>query len=240
MRRFAGDVAVVFRQEWVERLADADGRRSLLLAVVAAVAFFGVAIPLAAGAWWARDPATILVWSWMPMFLVVDAAADTFAGERERNTLETMLVSSLSNLAILGGKLLAVFVQAWLLLLLGLATGILTVSVVVGPPPLVRTVDGLLFVVGITLVLPLFTVVAGIAISIRAPSLRQAQQIISLVLFAAFLVVAILTARLTASADILGVTLAPAGIVALLLALVDGILLVWLMVSFRRSRLLEG
>lgn len=239
MRRWrAGDVGVVLWQEWAERLSTVDGRRSLLVTVAAAVLFFGILIPATASTWWGQYPAVILVWAWMPMFLVADVAADTFAGARERNTLETLLVSRLSNGAILGGKLLAVFAFAWLLLLLCLATGMLAVTLVTGLPPLLQLPTGLLAVLAVTLLVALFTAAAGVMVSMRAHTLRQAQQVISLLLFAAFLTVAAALTQLTLRTAMQETTLSAAAMVGLLLAAVDAALLIWLAVTFRRSRLL--
>ena len=67
------------------------GRFSLVILV----GVFGVFLPLQSGAEWVQSPATVFYWGWVPLMLVGGAVADSFAGERERHTLETLLASRL-------------------------------------------------------------------------------------------------------------------------------------------------
>ena len=66
---------------------------------------FGVFLPLQSGAEWVQSPSTVFYWGWVPLMLVAGAMADSFAGERERHTLETLLASRLPDRAILFGKI---------------------------------------------------------------------------------------------------------------------------------------
>ena len=71
------------------------------------IAVFGVFLPLQNGASWVTSPITMVYWAWMPLMLVTGVIADSFAGERERHTLETLLASRLPDRAILLGKVAA-------------------------------------------------------------------------------------------------------------------------------------
>ena len=55
----------------------------------------------------------LVAWSWVPLMLVAGVVADSFAGERERHTLETLLASRLSDEAILVGKVTAAVGYGW-------------------------------------------------------------------------------------------------------------------------------
>ena len=236
MRRMVGDMAVVIRQEWLERLAVAEERRSLAIALVAAVGFFGVVIPWAAGTWWAGSLLALLVWSWMPMFMVADVAADTFAGARERNTLETLLASRLQGGAILAGKLVAVAAYAWLLLAICFAAGLLTAILAHGLPVQQPPLGGLALLAVAQTLIALFAAAAGVTVSIQAPTRRQAQQLASVMIFAGFLLFTIAVARLAGSDE----SLAAALMATLGLAAVDAGLVAWLVVRFRRTSLLAS
>jgi ABC-type Na+ efflux pump permease subunit len=62
-------------------------------------------------------------------FVAVFAVApDTFAGERERHTLETLLASRLSDQAILIGKLAACTSYGWLLTIITIVVGVITIN----------------------------------------------------------------------------------------------------------------
>jgi ABC-2 type transport system permease protein len=106
--------------------------------------------------------------------------ADSFAGERERHTLETLLASRLSDRAILFGKAGAAVGYGagltWISLLLGLVTAnlvhgqgrLLMYSLPVGAGIIALSLLGAGLAAG-----------AGVLISLRAPSVRQAQQTLS-------------------------------------------------------------
>src|SRR5574342_1279088 len=64
------------------------------------------------------------------MMLAATIVADTFAGERERHTLETLLASRLSNRAILLGKFSAAVAYVWGQILVCLLVGAVTVNLV--------------------------------------------------------------------------------------------------------------
>ena len=60
--------------------------------------------------------------------------ADSFAGERERHTLETLLASRLPDRAILFGKVLAAVGYGWVLVMLMLVLSLVTVNLTVATP----------------------------------------------------------------------------------------------------------
>ena len=57
------------------------------------VALFGIVLPLRAGEQWVGQPVGVGISLMIPLVLVASWAADTFAGERERHTLETLLAT---------------------------------------------------------------------------------------------------------------------------------------------------
>ena len=100
------------------------------------VLVFGIAIPARSGMYWITIPWSAITWAWLPLMLVMAVVADSFAGERERHTLETLLASRLSDAAILLGKVAAAVVFAWGMLLLVAVMSLLTVNIsVLRPDP---------------------------------------------------------------------------------------------------------
>jgi len=85
------------------------GRLSMIIMFVV----FGVFLPLQSGDRWVTSPVTMLYWAWVPLMLVTGFIADSFAGERERHTLETLLASRLPDRAILFGKVAAAVAYGW-------------------------------------------------------------------------------------------------------------------------------
>lgn len=51
----------------------------------------GILVPAQSGSTWTTSPSTPFLIAWVTLGLVVSMTADSFAGERERHTLETLL-----------------------------------------------------------------------------------------------------------------------------------------------------
>ena len=106
------DILTVARKELREIVGGGSGRKGLFRELFF-VFLFGVFFPLSqADAW--RNGAVPSVFVFMiPLFLAGPYVADTFAGERERKTLETLLATRLPDSSIYLGKIIAVCTYAW-------------------------------------------------------------------------------------------------------------------------------
>ena len=91
------------------------------------VIIFGIFAPLIAGRLWLDYPIVQWLWSWLPLAMSAGMVADTFAGERERDTLEALLASRLPDRAIVLGKVAAVAVYGWAITLICWLAGWLSV-----------------------------------------------------------------------------------------------------------------
>lgn len=172
------DIFAVASKEWRELLGQRGlrGKAGIALFLVA----FGIILPLQTGRTWITSPGVAIAWSWVPMFLVSTMIADAFAGERERHTLETLLATRLSDNTILFGKIAAALGYAGAMtiasqLLAGVAVNLATwrTGFVFYTPRMFLTMcalgaGGSVFVGAI-----------GVLISLRAATVRQAQQALS-------------------------------------------------------------
>jgi ABC-2 type transport system permease protein len=106
---------------------------------------------------------------------------ESFAGERERKTLETLLASRLADRTILFGKIAAAIIYGWGLAMTSMLLGLVTVNVVHGHGRLILLPAQSIFVVStISLLASALAASAGVLISLRAATVRQAQQTLSL------------------------------------------------------------
>ena len=239
------DVLTVAWKEWRELLQLGGSFRGGRLSLVILLGVFGVFLPLQSGADWVRSPATVFYWGWVPLMLVGGAVADSFAGERERHTLETLLASRLPDAAILVGKMLAAVSYGWGLVLAMLVLSLVTVNVTAGAgTPLLFPWR---FAVGAPLLALLGSALAasaGVLVSLRAPTVRQAAQTLNVgILLLIFLPVLGLQAlpeswKAQASAWVLSV--GADGLlwsVAAALAVLDLALTAAALARFRRARL---
>lgn len=114
--------------------------------------------------------------------------ADAFAGERERHTLETLLAGPIDDRAILWGKMAAQYaVVGAHVVLVSTAAG-LTSAVLLGWPGLLVLPAGLLAGSLAAALTSSFIVGLGILLSLRAPTVKKAQERIGYVMMPIFLV----------------------------------------------------
>jgi len=239
------DILTVTRKELREILVQGDPRGRSRFGLIILVLVFGIVIPLQNGRDWVTTPVSLIVWSWMPFLWVTGIVADSFAGERERHTLEALLATRLSDRAILFGKILAAmlygFILTWIIMLLSLVV----VNISAGHGRL------LLFPIGLGTGAVVFSLLIcglaaslGVLVSLRAGSVRQAQQLMSagmLVIFVPIMLIQFLPRSLIASlVDFIERTdpLQAALGLALVLVVADVMLILIAMRLFRRSKLI--
>lgn len=171
------DVWTVARKEWLEifdqLLRFKRGGWSILLII----AFLGVISPLQLGTSWLSSPLMFFYWPLLTTSMTSTLIADSIAGERERHTLETLLASRLSDTAIILGKILAAVMYGFAFAATNLLIGWTVVNLKHGhgelltiPAPRVAALlslilGGSFFISGI-----------GVFVSLRAATVRQAQQ----------------------------------------------------------------
>ncbi len=239
------DIITVAWKELREMFVQGDPRGRSKMSLVLLVVIFGIVLPLQNGRDWVSSPISIMVWGWMPFLWVSGIVADSFAGERERHTLESLLSTRLSDRAILIGKLLSALLYGCILTWVNLLVSLMTVNVAYGHGEL------LLFSLPLSIGAISFSILVsglaasvGVLVSLRAGSVRQAQQLMSfgmLALFIPLMLVQFLPFTLRQSlirdADKINPTHVVLG-VAVGLLVVDGILTAIGMYLFQRSKLI--
>jgi ABC-2 type transport system permease protein len=173
------DAWIVALKEWREVLVRGMGLRGSIGFFGLILAVFGIAIPARAGMGWVDNPWYALVFAWLPLMLVMAVVADSFAGERERHTLETLLASRLSDSAILLGKVGAAVAFAYGMLLLVSVLSLLTVNVFIMRwemfrYPLLWSAGTTFGVVCLGLLVTVLSATIGVMVSLRSETVRQA------------------------------------------------------------------
>jgi ABC-2 type transport system permease protein len=240
-----GDVLTVAWKEWRELLQLGGSHRGGRFSLAILVGVFGVLLPLQSGAEWVQSPATVFYWGWVPLMLVGSAVADSFAGERERHTLETLLASRLPDRAILLGKMAAAVAYGWGLVLAMLLLSLVTVNLSARSGPWL--LFPWRFAVGAPLMAFLgagLAATAGVLVSLGAPTVRQAAQTLNVgVLLLVFIPVLGIQALPEAWQTQLGAWALTVGVdgmlwpAAAMLAALDLALLAAAFARFRRARL---
>ena len=176
-----GDAWTIMWKEWKELLRQGGGARRGWLSLLLIIGVFGVFLPLQTGPFWVQSPLTLIYWTWMPLLMASSVVADSFAGERERHTLETLLASRLSDRAILFGKFGAAISYGWGLTLASVVTGVVTVNIAHGRGQLLMYPAPIfLSIIVLSLLATALTASIGILVSLRAATMQQAAQRLSL------------------------------------------------------------
>lgn len=237
------DIVTVMWKEARELLAG-GGRGKYVPLILLAI--YGVFVPLQSGRKWVDSYQMVIFGVVVSIFVVLSVVADTIAGERERHTLETILASRLSDRAILIGKISAVVLYGWGLTIASLVLGLIAVDLKLGGHPILFYPAGRAgAVVALTLLLSILSTGLGVLVSLRASTVRQAQQILTIgwvaIVFVSISIVRALPAATRASLlrrfHQWNLTEAVLIVVALLVAL-NVIVLAVDSVRFQRSRLI--
>lgn len=182
------DTLTMVKKEWREILLLGPGLRGGRLSLLVLLVVFGIFLPLQSGPEWLESPLNLFIWGWVPFLLVGGVVADSFAGERERHTLETLLASRLSDRAILAGKILATVTYGWGITMACMLVALITVNIVHGGGRL------LLFpwkigiaAVTASLLVSFLAASLGVLVSLRSATVRQAQQVFSLAFIVLFI-----------------------------------------------------
>jgi ABC-2 type transport system permease protein len=123
------DISTIMWKEARELFLQRSGLRGGWTGLLILIVVFGILMPLQSGPEWLGAPTTVLLWAWVPFILVNSVVADSFAGERERQTLETLLASRLSDRAILIGKISSAIAYGWGITLIGLLVALITLNI---------------------------------------------------------------------------------------------------------------
>jgi ABC-2 type transport system permease protein len=183
------DSVTIVWKELKEIWSQGGNRRSGKFGMLVFVGVFGVFLPLQIGKEWVTTPAGLVYWAWVPLFMVTSVIADSFAGERERHTLETLLASRLSDRAILFGKVAAGVTYGWGISLLGILVGVITINVTnPGEGFLIYPLEVILPAVVGGFLIAVLAAAAGVLVSLRASTVRQAAQTMSIATMILFFV----------------------------------------------------
>lgn len=232
------DILTVMWKERKALLQLRRGNRQLLL-VPAVLVILGLYGPLRDGPAWAAREDSVVIAAATAIVIVMITVAESFAGERERHTLETLLASRLPDRALLFGKIATPLIFAWGLALATALLGLAAVNLAHGNgqlilfSPIVALADVLL-----SLLAALFAAGVGVLVSMRAATVQQATQTLTLLLLVPpqILVFGLLFFGEAFSGRVNGGQLLLALAAVLLVA--DAVLLIAATVRFRRAQLI--
>jgi ABC-2 type transport system permease protein len=220
------EALIVIQKELAEMLGDWHSAYGALIQSAILIAICGVVVPADKPAVWLDPRSLVLLYGAFPAILAATFAADSFAGESERHTLETLLATPLAESAIFIGKLAAAILLALVGSALAVAAGLISATVSGGAFPRVGAMQILVLLAGAA---AFASITAGLAtqISLRLKVARAAQQMSSMLSVAVTAALAFLLRRMGVAVEwanlprilvilvVLGIAVAYVGIVAL-------------------------
>ena len=217
-----------------------QGRWRSLIAPLFLVGILGIYLPLQLGPQWIDlTPLGMIVSLYIPFYVIISFIGDAIAGERERHTLETLLASRMPDQAILLGKIVATVIYVWGMGVLGLLLGLVLVDLFrLQGHWMFYPLDLFVAALVLGLLVSVLGASAGVLVSLRVSTVRQAQQILGIgtivLIFGTIFVLRALPANLFSSLTYQQDLLVAMAVIAVL----DAILLGLSLASFRRSRLI--
>jgi ABC-2 type transport system permease protein len=180
----AEDILTVMWKESKSILRYSSSRWKGLLTLLTPIALFGIIFPIQFRATWLTSGWSVAVSIATPLMLVATTIAESFAGERERHTLETLLASRLPDRAILFGKLLMSLIFGWGMTLFLLVVSLIVVNILEWNGSFQMYQASILGInIAASLLVSGLVSSLGILISLRSPTVQSAAQTIMLMLF---------------------------------------------------------
>jgi ABC-2 type transport system permease protein len=231
---------------WKERKTLFRNRasRSRLLMLLLTPVMLSTVFPATWGPDWVEDFPSLIVAVIAPAVLVAVMIPDSFAGERERHTLPTLLASRLPDQAILLGKMITPVVVGWGTALLCALLSLLIVNVAHGEGQLLFFTPPIaLGILALSFLTATIMAGAGVLTSMRAATMQEAsQKLITLIIVPAVVVQVVpllFRAQLTRwikEVEVNGAQLL--AIIVVVMAVIDAGLLAAAMTRFQRSRMI--
>ena len=241
------DILTVNWKESKSLLRYSDNRWKGIAILVTPIVLFGILIPIQFREGWLTSGWSLGIAFFTPLLLIASTIAESFAGERERHTLETLLASRLPDRAILFGKLLTSVIFGWGMTILLLFVSLIVVNLLDGKSGFQNYQPNILWMsILASLLMAGFVSSLGIVISLRSPTVQAASQSIMLMLFmplmllqAVVFLLPTLLPRATVSAMAKQLNFTSIILVILVvLLLVDIVLFLGAMSRFQRSKLI--
>jgi ABC-2 type transport system permease protein len=177
------DIMSVMWKEFKGLFKQGKSRSKSILVLLTPVFMFGIILPIQFREEWLEMAWSLTIALFTPLVLIAPTICESFAGERERHTLETLLASRLPDRGILFGKMIVSIVYGW-----GMTVFLLLMSLVVVN---VFLWDGkfhfyqmniFLADLGLSALFSGLMVTLGILISLRSATVQSAQQVLMMAL----------------------------------------------------------
>ena len=155
-----------------------QGSKTRTIMTLVSPLFIAIYLPWELGADWTVKYMSLIMAFLVPTMIAGLTVPDSFAGEKERNTLPTLLTSRLPDRAILFGKMLFGIIMGWTAGLFMLVISLIVANISYGEGFLFYSPSVLGAYLGFSLIMATLTTGAGVLISMRAETAQEASQLL--------------------------------------------------------------
>ncbi len=156
-----------------------QGSRSRTIMTLISPLIIAIYFPIQMESEWTETYWPLLMAFLVPTMIAGLTVPDSFAGEKERNTLPTLLASRLPDRAILFGKMIFGIVTSWIVGLIMLVVALVVVNIAASEGQLLFYAPKVLLAyLGISLLMATVTTGAGVLISMRSETAQEASQLL--------------------------------------------------------------
>jgi ABC-2 type transport system permease protein len=176
------DIMTIIWKESKGLLKQGKGRSKSILVLLTPVLMFGIILPIEFREEWLTMAWSLTLALFTPMVLIAPTICESFAGERERHTLETLLASRLPDRSILFGKMLVSIIYGYGMTIILLVMSLAIVNILVWNGQFqFYPLSILLPDLGLGLLFSGLMVTLGILISLRSATVQNAQQVLMMI-----------------------------------------------------------
>jgi ABC-2 type transport system permease protein len=163
-------------------LKQGKSRSKSLWVLLTPVFMFGIVLPIQFREEWLNMAWSLAIALFTPLILIAPTICESFAGERERHTLETLLASRLPDRSILFGKMIVSIIYGYGMTIILLFMSLVIVNILTwhGKFQFYQT-NILLADLGLGLLFSGLMVTLGILISLRSVTVQSAQQVLMMI-----------------------------------------------------------
>lgn len=156
-----------------------QGSRSRTIMTLISPLIIAIYFPISMESEWTQTYWPLVMAFLVPTMIAGLTVPDSFAGEKERNTLPTLLASRLPDRAILFGKMIFGIVTSWIAGLIMLVVALVVVNIAASEGQLLFYAPKVLIAfLGISLLMATVTTSAGVLISMRSSTAQEASQLL--------------------------------------------------------------
>jgi len=177
------DIMTIMWKESKGLFKQGKSRSKSILVLLTPVLMFGIILPIQFREEWLDMGWSLAIALFTPLILIAPTICESFAGERERHTLETLLASRLPDRAILFGKMIVSIAYGWGMTVFLLLMSLVIVNMLMWAGKFqFYQMNIFLADIGLSLLFSGLMVTLGILISLRSVTVQSAQQVLMMAL----------------------------------------------------------